>query len=119
MTADHRLSCHSLLLEQNQYLKVISPRLPDEERKHLKTLLRRVKPSEHGVIVRTAAESATEEALEADLRRLLAIWDQIRATATKGKAPTVLYEEPELTVRVVRDLFTDEEYRGLVTDSQR
>src|SRR5205823_12222319 len=44
---------------------------------------------------------------------------QIQATATKGKAPTVLYEEPELTVRVVRDLFTDEEYRGLVTDSQR
>ena len=71
------------------------------------------------MIVRTAAESATEEALEADLRRLLAIWDQIQATATKGKAPTVLYEEPELTVRVVRDLFTDEEYRGLVTDSQR
>jgi ribonuclease E len=78
-----------------------------------------VKPPEHGVIVRTAAESATEEALEADLRRLLAIWDQIQSKATRGKAPTVLYEEPELTVRVVRDLFTDEEYRGLVTDSQR
>ena len=85
----------------------------------LKTLLKRVKPPEHGVIVRTAAESATEEALEADLRRLLAIWDQIQSKATRGKAPTVLYEEPELTVRVVRDLFTDEEYRGLVTDSQR
>jgi ribonuclease E len=78
-----------------------------------------VKPPEHGVIVRTAAESASEEALEADLRRLLAIWDDIQKLAKKGKATTVLYEEPELTVRVVRDLFTDEEYRALVTDSRR
>ena len=119
LTANLSLAGRYLVLAPNQDLQGISRRLPDEARKRLKTLLRRVKPSEHGVIVRTAAESATEEALEADLRRLLAIWDQIRATATKGKAPTVLYEEPELTVRVVRDLFTDEEYRGLVTDSQR
>ncbi|TMK56750.1 MAG: Rne/Rng family ribonuclease [Actinobacteria bacterium] len=119
LTANLSLAGRYLVLAPNQDLQGISRRLPDEARKHLKTLLKRVKPPEHGVIVRTAAESATEEALEADLRRLLAIWDQIQATATKGKAPTVLYEEPELTVRVVRDLFTDEEYRGLVTDSQR
>ena len=119
LTANLSLAGRYLVLAPNQDLQGISRRLPDEARKRLKTLLKRVKPPEHGVIVRTAAESATEEALEADLRRLLAIWDQIQATATKGKAPTVLYEEPELTVRVVRDLFTDEEYRGLVTDSQR
>jgi len=119
LTANLSLAGRYLVLAPNQDLQGISRRLPDEARKRLKTLLKRVKPPEHGVIVRTAAESATEEALEADLRRLLAIWDQIQATATRGKAPTVLYEEPELTVRVVRDLFTDEEYRGLVTDSQR
>ena len=119
LTANLSLAGRYLVLAPNQDLQGISRRLPDEARKRLKTLLKRVKPPEHGVIVRTAAESATEDALEADLRRLLAIWDQIQATATKGKAPAVLYEEPELTVRVVRDLFTDEEYRGLVTDSQR
>jgi ribonuclease E len=119
LTANLSLAGRYLVLAPNQDLQGISRRLPDEARKRLKTLLKRVKPPEHGVIVRTAAESATEEALEADLRRLLAIWDQIRSKATRGKAPTVLYEEPELTVRVVRDLFTDEEYRGLVTDSQR
>jgi len=119
LTANLSLAGRYLVLAPNQDLQGISRRLPDEARKRLKTLLKRVKPPEHGVIVRTAAEAATEEALEADLRRLLAIWDQIQATARKGKAPTVLYEEPELTVRVVRDLFTDEEYRGLVTDSQR
>jgi ribonuclease E len=119
LTANLSLAGRYLVLAPNQDLQGISRRLPDEARKRLKTLLKRVKPPEHGVIVRTAAESATEEALEADLRRLLAIWDQIQSKATKGKAPTVLYEEPELTVRVVRDLFTDEEYRGLVTDSQR
>ena len=119
LTANLSLAGRYLVLAPNQDLQGISRRLPDEARKRLKTLLKRVKPPEHGVIVRTAAESATEEALEADLRRLLAIWDQIQSKATRGKAPTVLYEEPELTVRVVRDLFTDEEYRGLVTDSQR
>ena len=82
-------------------------------------MLKRVKPPEHGVIVRTAAEGATEEELEADLRRLLDIWNDIQKKAKKGQAPTVLYEEPELTVRVVRDLFTDEEFKGLVTDSRR
>jgi ribonuclease E len=119
LTANLSLAGRYLVLAPNQDLQGISRRLPDEARKRLKTLLKRVKPPEHGVIVRTAAEAATEEALEADLRRLLAIWDHIQSTATKGKAPTVLYEEPELTVRVVRDLFTDEEYRGLVTDSKR
>jgi ribonuclease E len=119
LTANLSLAGRYLVLAPNQDLQGISRRLPDEARTRLKALLKRVKPPEHGVIVRTAAESASEEALEADLRRLLAIWDDIQTRSKKGKAPTVLYEEPELTVRVVRDLFTDEEYRGLVTDSQR
>jgi ribonuclease E len=119
LTANLSLAGRFIVLAPNQNLQGISRRLGDDARKRLKTMLKRVKPPEHGVIVRTAAEAATEEELETDLRRLLAIWGDIQKQAKKGKAPTGLYEEPELTVRVVRDLFTDEEYRGLVTDSQR
>jgi ribonuclease E len=119
LTANLSLAGRYLVLAPNQNLQGISRRLGDDARKRLKSMLKRVKPPEHGVIVRTAAEGATEEALEADLRRLLDIWNNIQKNAKKGKAPTVLYEEPELTVRVVRDLFTDEEFKGLVTDSRR
>ncbi|HJX07028.1 MAG TPA: Rne/Rng family ribonuclease [Actinomycetota bacterium] len=119
LTANLSLAGRYLVLAPNQNLQGISRRLGDDARKRLKSLLKRVKPPEHGVIVRTAAEGATEEALEADLRRLLEIWNDIQKKAKKGKAPTGLYEEPELTVRVVRDLFTDEEFKGLVTDSRR
>jgi ribonuclease E len=119
LTANLSLAGRYIVLAPNQDLQGISRRLGDDARKRLKAMLKRVKPPEHGVIVRTAAEAATEEALETDLRRLLRIWDDIQARAKKGKAPTVLYEEPELTVRAVRDLFTDEEFKGLVTDSPR
>jgi ribonuclease E len=119
LTANLSLAGRYLVLAPNQNLQGISRRLGDDARKRLKSMLKRVKPPEHGVIVRTAAEGASEEALEADLRRLLDIWNDIQKKAKKGKAPTVLYEEPELTVRVVRDLFTDEEFKGLVTDSKR
>ena len=119
LTANLSLAGRFIVLAPDQNLQGISRRLGDDARKRLKSMLKRVKPPEHGVIVRTAAEGATEEELETDLRRLLDIWSEIQAKAKKGKAPTGLYEEPELTVRVVRDLFTDEEYKGLVTDSQR
>ena len=119
LTANLSLAGRYLVLAPDQNLQGISRRLGDDARKRLKSMLKRVKPPEHGVIVRTAAEGVSEEELEADLRRLLDIWNDIQKKAKKGKAPTVLYEEPELTVRVVRDLFTDEEFKGLVTDSQR
>jgi ribonuclease E len=119
LTANLSLAGRYLVLAPNQDLQGISRRLGDEARKRLKSLLKRVKPPEHGVIVRTAAEGATEEALEADLTRLLSIWNDIQKKAKRGKAPIGLYEEPELTVRVVRDLFTDEEFKSLVTDSPR
>jgi ribonuclease E len=103
----------------NSNVSGISRRLPDEERKRLKAILKTIKPEQHGIIVRTAAEGASEEAFTADLRRLEQEWDEINKLAKKVKAPAVLYEEPELTVRVFRDLFTNEEYRELVTDSPR
>jgi ribonuclease E len=118
LTAQISLPGRYLVFAPNQSLSGISRRLGDNERKRLKTIMRTIKPEEHGVIVRTAAEGASEEALTHDLERLVRQWDEIQRQAKKVKAPAVVYEEPELTVRVVRDLFTDEEYRELVTDSR-
>jgi ribonuclease E len=119
LTAQISLPGRFLVLAPNSDVSGISRRLPDAERRRLKPIIKSLNPDAHGVIVRTAAEGASEEALAHDLRRLLEEWDQIEKRAKKAKAPAVLYEEPELTVRVVRDLFTDEEYRELVTDSPR
>jgi ribonuclease E len=95
----------------------ISRRLPDKERARLKDILKKIRPPEHGLIVRTAAEGADADDLKADLERLIEEWEKIAKSAKRGKAPRVLYEEPELTVRVVRDLFTAGEFREIVTDS--
>ncbi len=119
LTAQVSLPGRYLVLAPNSDVSGISRRLPDAERRRLKAIFRKLKPDRHGLIVRTAAEGASEEALADDLSRLLEEWNGIEKRAKKAKAPAVLYEEPELTVRVVRDLFTDEEYRELVTDSPR
>ena len=119
LTAQISLPGRFLVLAPNSDVSGISRRLPDAERRRLKTFVKNLKPKEHGLIVRTAAEGASEEALAGDLARLLDEWAQIEKRSKKAKAPAVLYEEPELTVRVVRDLFTDEEYRDLITDSPR
>jgi ribonuclease E len=119
LTAQISLPGRFLVLAPDQDVSGISRRLSDEARKRLKAILNKVKPKEHGVIVRTAAEGASEDEITQDLRRLIALWEQIQKSAKRAKAPAELYEEPELTVRVVRDLFTDEEFRGLVTDSER
>ncbi len=119
LTAQISMPGRFLVLVPNANISGISRRLPDEERKRLKTIMRNVRPDGHGIIVRTAAEGASEEALTADLKRLVREWDDIQKRSKKAKAPAVLYEEPELTVRVVRDLFTDEEFKELSTDSPR
>jgi ribonuclease E len=119
LTAQLSLPGRYLVLAPNSNVTGISRRLPDAERKRLKSIHKKIKPEAHGLIVRTAAEGASEEALSEDLGRLVKTWEDIEKRAKKAKAPAVLYEEPELTLRVVRDLFTDEEYRELVTDSRR
>jgi ribonuclease E len=119
LTAQISLPGRFLVLAPNSDVSGISRRLPDAERRRLKAIFKDIKPNDHGLIVRTAAEGASKQALAADLDRLLEEWKQIEKRSKKAKAPAVLYEEPELTVRVVRDLFTDEEYRELVTDSPR
>jgi ribonuclease E len=106
-----------VLVPKNPEVFGISRRLPDTERRRLKDILKKVKPAEHGLIVRTAADGADAEDLQADLQRLADEWAAIEKSAKKGKAPRLLYEEPELTVRVVRDLFTEGEFKKMVTDS--
>ena len=86
----------------------ISRKLPDTERTRLKNILKGVVPDSAGVIVRTAAEGASEEDLTRDVERLTARWEDIEKKVQEGKAPELLYGEPDLTLKVVRDLFTED-----------
>ncbi len=93
----------------------ISKRLPDDERKRLRRVLDRLRPQDAGLIVRTAAEGATEEELERDMLRLNAQWRQISDIAKRAKPGSLLYKEPPLAIRLIREEFT-KEYRGVVID---
>ncbi|MFL6059898.1 MAG: Rne/Rng family ribonuclease, partial [Marmoricola sp.] len=86
----------------------ISRKLPDTERNRLKTLLKEIVPDTAGVIVRTAAEGASEDELTQDVNRLTARWAEIEKKVAAGKSPEMLYGEPDLTLKVVRDLFTED-----------
>jgi Rne/Rng family ribonuclease len=92
----------------------ISRRLADTERSRLKEILKGLITDEEGVIVRTAAEGASDEELTRDVIRLKAQWDDIKAKSenTSTSAPSLLYGEPDLTVRVIRDIF-NEDFRKL------
>ncbi|GAA4233432.1 hypothetical protein GCM10022254_35880 [Actinomadura meridiana] len=86
----------------------ISRKLPDKERSRLKSILKKVMPENAGVIVRTAAEGATEEELARDVSRLSAQWESIQKKVKTASAPSLLYGEPDLTIRVVRDIFNED-----------
>jgi ribonuclease E len=92
----------------------ISKRLPEEERARLKAILKNLIPEEAGVIVRTAAEGVSEEDLTKDVARLKAQWEDIYAKSQNPNfhAPAALYQEPDLAVRVIRDIF-NEDFRKL------
>ncbi len=95
----------------------ISRKLPDTERTRLKKVLREVVPEDGGVIVRTAAEGASEEELRRDVERLVAQWAEIQERAAKASAPVLLHGEPDLTIKVVRDVF-NEDFTSLVVDGE-
>ncbi|WP_370652743.1 Rne/Rng family ribonuclease [Frankia sp. Cj5] len=86
----------------------ISRKLPDTERARLKTILKKITPENGGVIVRTAAEGASEQELARDVARLSAQWEDIRRKAAKASAPALLYGEPDLVIRVIRDIFNED-----------
>jgi ribonuclease E len=118
LTQEVSLPGRYVVLIPNSSTYGISKRLPDDVRKRLRGILDRVKPAEHGLIVRTAAEAATEEELVADMTILLGQWDEIAAKAARAQRPTLLYREPELAVRVIREEF-NADYRGVVIDDER
>ena len=95
----------------------ISKRLPDDERRRLRRVLEGLRPRDAGLIVRTAAEGATEVELARDVERLRAQWEQISKLAGRAKAPALVYQEPPLVVRVIREEFT-KEYRGVIIDDR-
>ncbi len=118
LTQEVSLPGRFVVLIPNSKTYGISKRLPDDERKRLRSVLDRVKPAQHGLIVRTAAEHATEHELRADMTRLLDQWAEIEAKAAKANGPALLYREPELAVRVIREEF-NADYRGVVIDDRR
>ncbi len=91
----------------------ISRKLPDSERTRLKKILAEVLPVNAGVIVRTAAEGATEEQLTLDVQRLTSQWDAIQKKAEKGNAPVLLHSEPDLLVKIIRDVF-NEDFQNII-----
>ena len=98
----------------------ISRRLPDNERNRLKGILKNLIPEQAGVIIRTAAEGAPEAELERDVTRLKAQWDEIEKKSNESgtSAPSLLYGEPDLTVRVIRDIFNEDFNKMLVQGDQ-
>ncbi|MBW8820002.1 MAG: ribonuclease E/G, partial [Streptomyces sp.] len=96
----------------------ISRKLPDTERARLKTILKKIVPEDAGVIVRTAAEGASEDELRRDVERLQAQWEDIQKKAKSGNAPTLLYGEPDMTVRVVRDIFNEDFSKVVVSGDE-
>ncbi|MFT4212767.1 MAG: Rne/Rng family ribonuclease [Microbacterium sp.] len=92
----------------------ISRKLPDTERARLKRILKEVLPSSSGVIVRTAAEGATEEQLTHDVQRLTSQWEHISRLVETQQAPALLHSEPDLLVKIVRDVFNEDFTKMLI-----
>lgn len=95
----------------------ISRKLPDKERSRLKAILKSTLPENAGVIVRTAAEGASEEQLRADIDRLQSQWQEISDVAEKSQAPSLLHSEPDLLVKIIRDVF-NEDFQKIVISGE-
>ncbi|HEX4866546.1 MAG TPA: Rne/Rng family ribonuclease, partial [Acidimicrobiales bacterium] len=117
LTQEVSLPGRFVVLIPNSSTYGISKRLSDDERKRLRNILDKVKPKQHGVIVRTAAEGVTDQEIELDVRRLLDQWNQIDALAQKTQAPALLYREPDMAVRVIREEFNSD-YRSVIIDDR-
>ena len=115
LTQEVSLPGRFVVLIPNSSTYGISKRLPDNERKRLRTILDKIRPAGHGIIVRTAAENVTAEEIERDVARLVKQWTSIEALAAKATAPALLYREPDMALRVIREEF-NADYRGVVID---
>jgi len=115
LTQEVSLPGRFVVLVPNSTTYGISKRLSDSERKRLRSILDRTKPKQHGVIVRTAAEGITAEEIERDVRRLVQQWEEIEALSGRSQAPSLLYREPEMAFRFIREEF-NKDFRGVVID---
>jgi ribonuclease E len=118
LTQEVSLPGRFVVLVPNSSTYGISKRLPDNERKRLRQILDKAKPERHGLIVRTAAEGISAEELQRDVARLAGQWEQIEALAAKAQTPTLLYQEPDMALRVIREEF-NQDYRQVVIDDDR
>ncbi len=115
LTQEVSLPGRFVVLVPNSTAYGISKRLDDAERKRLRRIVDAVRPEGHGLIVRTAAAGASAEELEHDIDRLVEQWEAIAAAALKGQGPALLYREPAIAVRVIREEL-NREYRAVVID---
>jgi ribonuclease E len=118
LTQEISLPGRFVVLVPNSTTYGISKRLPDNERKRLRQILDKAKPKGHGLIVRTAAEGISAEELARDVERLAKQWEQIEALAAKSQAPTLLYRDPDMSIRVIREEF-NQDYRQVVIDDDQ
>lgn len=118
LTQEVSLPGRFVVLIPNSTTYGISKRLADDERKRLRNVLDKVRPKGHGLIVRTAAEGVTAEEISRDVLQLSEQWKQIEALAAKANAPALLYREPDMAVRVIREEF-NQDYRGIVIDDKK
>ncbi|CAB4757184.1 unannotated protein [freshwater metagenome] len=117
LTQEVSLPGRFVVLIPNSSTYGISKRLSDNERKRLRAILDKVRPEQHGIIVRTAAENVTSDEIERDVARLVKQWTSIEALAAKATAPALLYREPDMALRVIREEF-NADYRGVVIDDR-
>lgn len=115
LTSQVSLPGRYLVYVPNGSMNGISRKLPDTERARLKKILKEVLPDNQGVIVRTAAEGATEEQLTLDVNRLIAQWADISTQLEKVQAPALLHSEPDLLIKIVRDVF-NEDFQKMVIE---
>ncbi|MEE9206518.1 MAG: Rne/Rng family ribonuclease [Acidimicrobiia bacterium] len=117
LTNEINLSGRYVVLDPNAQKPGISRRLSDRERDRLRGIAEELRPDGFGVIVRTAAEGASQEEIGADVDRLMKTWTEISAAVPNGGAPRLIYEEPPLVIRVIREHFTRDFKRLLIGDS--
>lgn len=114
LTSQVSLPGRYLVYVPNGGMNGISRKLPDTERARLKKILKEVLPENVGVIVRTAAEGASEEQLTVDVNRLTAQWSDIQTKVDAGAAPALLHSEPDLLIKIVRDVFNEDFHRMVI-----
>ena len=114
LTSQVSLPGRYLVYVPNGSMNGISRKLPDTERARLKKILKEVLPDNVGVIVRTAAEGATDEQLTVDVNRLRLQWANISEQVESAQAPAELHSEPDLLVKIVRDVFNEDFQRMVV-----